>query len=263
MLAAKKVTFTPISSIELKITLPNLNYDIEFASKKEGLIKSIKYEEEVIKIADSFKCNIQTTSKEFTISYKANYIRRSKKNPKDIHVFESKYNKSSMFVLPFIFDNQIQSSQVHYNRGSYSGYLINTFVESDFIDLKNNSSVLFLLKFSKAERFKNQEAFFAKHDQFIKTIDIDHNYVAYEFQIPDMFKEDFVKLLDGDYSKLSDNGKQKILNYHGKDGTIPNSILNKDPGLVEALEKEYEMDMTGCELYDKFGHEEILTKTLL
>lgn len=255
------VKFSALTMQTLKMTLPNMDFAVEKVSNHKENLQSIKFNNIVIEVGDSFtKIVKMKTCDDIDLRYKVNKIFQNKGKQKEILLMESYTNKTSIFVLPFVFNSRKDASFV--DKG---GYFMNAFVDCQFSEKKDGNSIFVLTKFIKTDRYKEVEDYFVNHDQFIKVIDADPNYVIYEFAIKERFSNDLKILLNGKYSKISEAAKKRILSFHEKhmDGLIAHKVIFRDPKLVEKYERDFDVCMTGIEIYPHFDEEDILTKDLL
>lgn len=255
----KGVEFKPITVNEVHLTFPNMNYEV-ISNNNSAYADSIIFGDETIVKGDRFTCtSITKNQAEYIIEYKVNAIITD--GSRTIGLIEGIYNKTTMFVLPLVCINKLNASFITNN----GGYLINSFIDCDFIEKKDKYSIFLLLKYLKSDRYKFQEEMLITNEHFVKTIDDNPNYVIYEFSIPIEFREDFDKLLNGKYSKISGKAKSRIINFHGSHhfGSIVNGVLNKTPQMKLELEEKLGVNMDEFEFYGRLDHYDILTKELL
>lgn len=255
--------FEPINACVFRMHLPKVKYDIvkEVNSIESSEIKSIIYQNVTLEKGETISLKIG----DFDINYKANVMMIDKRDNRIINVFESIYNNATTFALPLLFDSRELASYVEFKDGYYTGYLVNTFIACSFISKRDNNSIYLLLKFSKSDRYKSQENYFIKHKNFIKNIDINHNYVIYEFSIPQKFRRDYKLLLEGKYSKLSNDAKKQIREFHNgsKEAELARKVLQRDKEAVKKLEDSLGMNLRGMEIHSIFGLKEILRRSVL
>ena len=110
ILESNGVKFTPTTFGELQVMMPNLNYQIKQTNPNSKYIDSVTYENATIEIGDSFEV---LTKNSKLINYKVNYISIDKSNSKRIFLLESVINTTTMFIVPLIFNNMIESSIIH------------------------------------------------------------------------------------------------------------------------------------------------------
>jgi hypothetical protein len=253
------IVFKPLNINELQIIFPNINYEVEVDVNG---VNSISYELENVSIGDRYACSISNNSGTFNIDYKVNNITLSQKYPKLITIKESEYNTATMFVLPLVFENKDIAAYIQNN----TGYLLNCFIDCDFIIKKDNYSIFVLMKFSKSERYKLHEEYFLSMPTFVNKEDISEKYVVYEFSIPVNLRKDFNLLLNGKYSKISKFAKNMILGFHGAsvEGNMVDKIINKSPELLRYYADKLDVSFEDLdELYKKFDYRDVLTQELL
>lgn len=260
------VIFTPVSSRTMVVSFPSMNYTATRDIKKNSY-KSLSYNDTSINLGDSFY--IKLKKNDIQVKYKANYISSysDMHDVKDFFVMEGNINKTTMFILPLLFETRISASYVQQNsNGTYYGYLINAYIDCCFIEKKSPYSVFLLTKFIKSDNYKKTEEYFKQHDCFVKTHDFSKDYVIYEFIIKAEFRDDFDKILEGKYSKISKKAKGSIIKFHKDniEGSITSSILNRDPEFIKKIEEDFDVPISDdMEVYSKFDHEEILTIDML
>jgi len=250
--------FVPSNIAELLVMVPSIDYTIERTNKH---IESITYDTETIQIGDRYSCNVSG----YNIDYKVNNISMTDKYPKTFKLLESITNTSTLFVTPLIFENKEMASYLQVINNVYVGYLVNLFVDCDFIQAKDRYSVFMLLKFSKSSRFKAQEEYFLSHPQYLNKYDVSENYVVYEFTIPQKYRNDFDLMMDGKYSMLCSEVINMIVRWHGTsvEATILHGVLNRPREFVAEYERRFGICMDGLELYKKMDNSDVLSRDLL
>ena len=182
-------------------------------------------------IGDEIKVKIVDTITE----YRVNYIYQA--NPKRYQLTEENLNKSSTFLFPALGENKIIWK---------TEYLINCFIPEG-----RNDRLHLLYRFVGSDNFSELEQRILTSKYYIKTEELDKYRTKYIFKIPDENMADVDLFLKGKYSKLSENLKFKIINFHqlNKKSNLY-KILYKSKELREELEKELGVELDGdCELY--------------
>ena len=107
-------------------------------------------------------------------------------------------------------------------------------------DLISGEKVLYLwYKYEASIEMEEFEDKIKKHSQYICTIDVDQYHVLYKFSIPDKFKNDYSLIMEGKYSYVSEEAKERILNFHSASENTPlGKILNRDSSRREKMESE-------------------------
>lgn len=144
---------------------------------------------------------------------------------------QERITKSSTFIMPLLGYDKV------YFR--YDHEFINCFVGTE----RNNDYgeyIYLLYRFNGSVEFtKFEENVIKKHKDYIDTIDIDKYQVLYKFKINEKYKEDYYKILDGKYSTISKDGKERLMTFNLSE---PNGslyeILNKVQRRKEKLEEE-------------------------
>ena len=152
--------------------------------------------------------------------YKVNIIKQIKKdNVISYHLKTAERTKSSIFILPMLSGNR--------NLFLYDTHLINAFL--GFEDIKNH--LVLLYRWSSDPLFAKFDLALRKFPTFVKAINADPTHTVYIFSIPDKHLKNFKLFTKGKYSKLTDDYKLKILDFHH---------MTADSALVKILFKSYE-----------------------
>jgi hypothetical protein len=115
----------------------------------------------------------------------------------------AKTNLSSIFAAPLLGGNR--------ELFLWDKYFINAFVETP--DEQNVIALLY--RFSADPLFLKFESALCAFRTFKYKIDTDSYHVMFVFDIPDASKRAYERLMAGEYSKMDDFLKLKILDYHG------------------------------------------------
>lgn len=152
--------------------------------------------------------------------YKINIINKiEKEGIISYHLKTAERTKTSVFVLPMLSGNK--------NLFLYDSHLINAFI--GFEDVKDH--LVLLYRWSEDPLFAKFDLALRKFPTFVKAYDPDPSHTVYVFAIPDRYLEDFVFFKKGKYSKLNDDYKLKILEFHN---------MSADSALAKILFKSYE-----------------------
>ena len=91
---------------------------------------------------------------------------------------------------------------------SWDNYLVNVYLDGD------DKKLHLLYRFFSDDSFIKTEARLIKHPEYVSTIDLSSEYVAYRFHVPDKFHADVTRFVEGQYSKFSILLKRKIITFH-------------------------------------------------
>jgi hypothetical protein len=139
----------------------------------------------------------------------------------------AKTNLSSIFAAPLLGGNR--------ELFLWDKYFINAFVETH--DEKNIIALLY--RFSGDQLFLKFESALCAFRTFKYKVDTDSYHVMFVFDIPDTSKNAYDRMMAGEYSKIDDFVKLKILDYHGfsMDGQTA-KVLFKSEILKKELEEK-------------------------
>ena len=116
--------------------------------------------------------------------------------------------------------------------GNRNLFLYDTHLINAFIGVKDIQDHLVLLyRWSEDPLFAKFDLALKKFPTFVKAYDTDPNHTVYIFEIPDRHVKNFILFKEGKYSKLDDEYKLKILDFHH---------MTADSALAKILFKSYE-----------------------
>lgn len=129
---------------------------------------------------------------------------------------KSKYNKSTVFLLPMLADKEFINSNFD--------KLINIYYHTEKdIDYNKNYKDRIYLVFSNKDSLVKTETLKESIDfLFSETID---DYDVYTFKIPHQYLTDYIKFKKGLYTEISTKYKNMLLAYYPKNRQYLNSIL--------------------------------------
>ncbi len=154
------------------------------------------------------------------------------------YIFTHIRNKCTDYLMPIL--EGIKSEYY------YDSYLINAYLSADVTKLRLR------YRFSKHEEYRKLEKFLCNHRLYIKTKDIDYDFVDYEFGISAEFDEDVTNFLDGKYSKFSPQLKINIGRFHAlKARSRMILVLNKDESLKKEIESRLSVSIGDIDLDDR------------
>jgi hypothetical protein len=136
--------------------------------------------------------------------YKMNIIKKVIMN--NVLFFEAyvaQKTKSSLLIMPMLDGNK--------NLYFYDSLLMNC-----FLGTKDESSgvIGLLYRWSNSPVFLKFEKAVQQFRNFVKIVDFSKHFVYFEFNVPKKYIKDYNKFINGKYSELSSNYKDKILKFH-------------------------------------------------
>ncbi len=227
--SGKNFKYKVLDSRTIEIYSDILRVDQELGSNG---IKEIQIGDLSIKIDDEIEVNIETIPSK----YKIRFIKKGKKG--FVYVFTHLRNKTTEYLLPCLGGNKA----IFY----YDSYLINAYLEPKLTNL------WLRYRFSKHNEYQKLEKFLTSHECFIKTRDVDFDFVDYKFGIPTEFLDDVPKFINGKYSSFSVGLKLNMGRFHDlKPRSRMLQVLNKDENLKKELEKRLGISVGDIDLDDR------------
>jgi len=153
-------------------------------------------------------------------------------------------NKASRFLMPFLGHNKVYFRW----ETDFCNCFIGTEEEGD------TGHLYLLYRFSGSKDFSKFEEKMQEHPLFEGICDVDQFHAMYKFKIPENVKEDVKLIKSGQYSKVSKEGKIRILHFHSitRDSPI-GDILYKGEKKKRKLEEDLEITIDkDAELHDPF-----------
>ena len=179
-------------------------------------------EEDIVSLAmpDNYFIAVGDTIRIKDEPYKINIINKiEEKGIISYHLKTAERTKTSIFILPMLSGNR--------NLFLYDTHLINAFIGVE--DIKDH--LVLLYRWSEDPFFAKFDLALRKFPTFIKAFDPGPNHTVYIFEIPDKYLKEFVLFKEGKYSKLADEYKLKILEFHH---------MSADSALAKILFKSFE-----------------------
>jgi len=140
--------------------------------------------------------------------------------------------KSSIFILPMLSGSR--------HLFLYDSHLINAFI--GYKDIKDH--IILLYRWSEDPLFAKFDLALKKFPTFVKSFAADPQHSVYIFSIPDAHLEHFKLFKKGKYSKLEDEFKLKILDFHNMSvDSALSKILFKANDRKEELEKKLDAEL--------------------
>jgi hypothetical protein len=170
----------------------------------------------------------------------------------------TKLTKTFNFIMPFL---GYTKGHFRYNRDFINAF-IGTQMYADY-----GNSIYLLYRFNGTKEFMEFEQEMCGHPWFSEQIDTDQYHVLFKFDIPDAYKEEIDLILDGKYSRLSVESKERILRFHDStEHSTLGQILSRSKVRKRKLEAElsaeqHKIDVElpeDAELLDKFSTKEEL-----
>lgn len=189
----KEVIFNPQAPLYFIISGGTLSIKPQY--KDDKIVSLAMPEDYFLSIGDTLKIKGDP--------YKVNIIDKVIEGDNIVyHIKTAERTKSSLFVLPMLSGNR--------NLFLYSSQLINVFI--NFEDIKDH--IILLYRWSMDPLFSKFELALKKFPTFVKSFDIDPNHIVFVFSVPEQHIENFKLFKKGKYSKLDDEFKLKLLDFH-------------------------------------------------
>jgi len=157
--------------------------------------------------------------------------------------------KTSIFMLPMLFESQ-------------DGLRINSEFVAAFVDYEGSTQPLginLLYRFSGHLAYMEFEQSLIRSPYFIGAKEVDRYHTLYCFKVPDSFIVDYKRIINSEYSKISDTLKKRILAFHSFSETGETyGILYCTEELRKRREEQYDLpqgSLKGVELYELFDLE--------
>ena len=156
------------------------------------------------------------------------------------HLYSMETSDSSIFLAPMLFNTRAQIM--------WDTYFMNVFL---WIEDVPTMRLHVLLRKGYSDAFNALESIIRDHEDFIDRLEVDDFSIMYVFNIPMMYKEDFLKFVRGKYSKMSEEYKVRILDFHSMKKTHEvYGILYKTPKRKAKVESRIGEDLPdSAELY--------------
>ena len=204
---------------------------------EKGKIVKICYEEDIeFKIGDEFEFELDRIKSKFKIDH---FLKNDL--PGRYYISCENLTLTSYFILPLLVDN-FNQDRVWFELSRFS---INAYLNKDLDKLnlvcRYNISMDYL-------QFENN---LFTNSNYYKTIDPEKYLVVYQFFIPDLYKNDVNKIIQGKYSKLSLPAKKKIISFHKVYPKVSNDlfhILNRSTERKQILNIKLEINLDSEEL---------------
>ena len=220
----KEVIFNPVAPLYFIISGGTLTIEPQY---KDGEIVSLAMPEDYfISVGDTLKIKGEP--------YKINIINKVIEGKTiKYHLKTAERTKSSIFVLPMLGANR--------NLFLYNSLLINAFIAYDTI----TDHIVLLYRWSGDPLFSKFDVTLKKFPGFVKSFDPDPQHVVYIFSVPEKQIKNFSLFKKGKYSRLDDDLKLKILDFHdmGVESALA-KILFKSNERRRELEKKLDAEIS-------------------
>ena len=175
-----------------------------------------------------------------------------------------RYTKTSTFIFPLLeIPKTMFKCDIKYPNGNlkYNTRFLNSYLKNKEIIQYQTDHVFLLTRGYRDINFEHFRQSLIELPNYIDEYEKDE-FVIYIFSIPEKNKKDFDILLNGGYSKISEDSKKLILKNHfftGAATTIP-GILYRSEQLIKDWEirlstEKSKVDMTGLEVWTKINLE--------
>ena len=179
--------------------------------------------------------------------YKVNSIVKTIVGKRIVYnVSSADLTKSSMFVFPMLGGTR--------RLFMYDSLFVNCFIGTE----KYKNKIVLLYRFSGDTLFLKFEKALRQFRGFIDCYDPSPYFVLFVFKVPEKHKENYVHFLNGRYSELEPDYKDKLLDFHGFDidGELA-QILYKSSKRRERLEDSLDIVLDdNAELYSIMNEED-------
>lgn len=126
----------------------------------------------------------------------------------------------------------------------YGPWLINAYLGDCSIKSPVKNSIFVLMKYSGKNDFAEKEKAMLEHPNYIDSYDVHSGeFVMYIFQIPEDLLEDYSLIMQGKYSKISDESKELLVMGRSHKSPMP-YVLKRDNTLVEYWEEKLDVVFT-------------------
>lgn len=139
-------------------------------------------------------------------------------------ILKSKYTQTSYFLIPLLFSEDTKSSQI------INDDFINAFV-ADFNKKQYDDRILLV--------YSNKKTVIPVTNKIDEYTTDDRRVFVYE--LPDVFTDDYAHILKGNWSKLSDNAKRRILSFweETEDSFIHGTLYHIPNKYIKSFYKKY------------------------
>ena len=193
---SKQVKFNPIAPLYFIISGGTLSIVPQYDSNTGKIVSLAMPNDSFIAVGDKLKIKGEP--------YKINIIETIQDGGALVyHLKTAERTKSSIFVLPML------SGDKHLFL--YDVNLINAFI--NYEDTEDH--VVLLYRWSTDPLFAKFDLALRKFPTFVRAFDADVQHTVYIFTIPEHHDLNFKYYKEGKYSKLDDDFKLKILDFHG------------------------------------------------
>ena len=143
------------------------------------------------------------------------------------HIKTAERTKASIFILPMLSGRK--------NLFLYDSQLINAFIGYDTLD----DHLVLLYRWSGDPMFAKFDIALRKFPTFVRVFDADIQHTVYIFSIPKKHMKNFQLFKKGKYSKLDDEYKLKILDFHnmGVESALSKILFKSDERRKELEDK--------------------------
>ena len=232
-LNARTIKITPLSKLaEIRENgeLVGLDYDDEFGVKPNSVFTLNKHKYKINRVSKV------TNSKQYA---GPGYY---------LHIAE--LNKSAMFIMPLLGQNR------EYFR--WDKEFVNCFMGTE--DEGCINTIRLWYRYPGTVEMEKFEQKLMKHTNYMGQENVDKYHVMYEFSVSMSDMPDYHKLVGGKYSRITDESKERILEFHGSSNGSPlGKILNRDPTRRKKMEKDLDVKIDkDAELHDPFYEEDEL-----
>jgi len=240
-LSNDKIILYKLKSWRLIVIQTNCS-DIKFENNtKQNRIVSITFDDlHKITIGDIIEINYNKRNYKFYINYLI-------EEGNIIYLAESERNISTRFIIPVL---GISRNEIGLE------YLFNAYL---YYESDDSEKYLYLCyRYIDDDNFKELETKLRKNINFVSQLEPNSEKTIFKFKIPDRFIDGVKLLVQGKYSKISEELKRTILRHHniGRESDI-GYILYRNPEAVKVLEKELRIRLDdNIDIFQKMNKED-------
>lgn len=174
-------------------------------------------------------------------------------------MIKRKYTKTSTFLFPLleipksIFQCEIKNG---FGKVILTNRFVNAFVYNSSIR-KHVNHLFVVINNYQDPGFRKFYDQLTDSDYYSDEYEI-HDHLVIIYSVPDKFKEDYDKILDGKYSTISEEAKKAIRKnfFYDKDPSFIPMILEKSKLLKESMERVLGADIGDGEVWARFDDEQ-------
>tara|TARA_R100001463_G_scaffold23551_2_gene56405 strand:- start:18006 stop:18818 length:813 start_codon:yes stop_codon:yes gene_type:complete len=177
--------------------------------------------------------------------YKISEVKKSSRSTTGYELYTfRKITTTGTFILPFLGKDR--------SFWRWSLEFVNAFIGDE--TQSDGSEIHILYRFSGNKSFADFEFALIDLPGYIESVDTDKYHTLYKFKLPEAYKDDIQLIMQGNYSKISNTGKNRIMEFHNSNRTKAiGQILYKSRERREKIERDINSKLPAdAELLDMF-----------